>query len=1041
MILQNRYILHNVIGKGGMGTVYRATDRISKQDVALKRVHQDTNIIVPLHHSKIEEELAAEFRLLASLRHPHIIPVIDFGFDEQQRPFYTMRLLQQPQTILEAGQNLPFIKRLGLLCQALRALAYLHRRGILHRDIKPSNLLVEEETLFMLDFGLALPQLRAEGTAGTLLYTAPESLKNNQTTVASDIYAMGLIAFQLFSQLPVYELPTSPKFTQVLQIIETQPIPLERLFEGIDEDDETYTPQIAEVVRALISSMVHKNPTQRAIDARALLQRFVELIGESVREETTFLLEMPQFVGRQQEYNTLLLALEKVTNFTRSIWDFAKTQTDTPIGSAWLIGGEGGVGKTRLLQEIELEALTKGFLVLRGQYTDQSADPYSAWYTILQHLILHSSPTGLHLSILQHIMPNLKQIGQIVPPVPIDDSWPQRLVAAVVNLFQNLTVPTLLVVEDLHFANDGLILLDALAAVVEELPLVIIATYRDDEAPLLPQHLPHLQLMRLERLDSKTLEKLVTQLLGYTPERAFIQWLMGQTEGNPFFLIETLRTLTAQTDGIERVPQLPRPKHFIPRSLEPHIQQRLQKVSELDRDLLAIAAVMGREINLDVLQQFSSGLEDELEHWLLRCADAYILRYEDGVWRFTHDKLRDGVLASLEPERLRVARWCAVVGFEDIYANAPHMAQRLYELYRTLEVPERAQYYALEAAKHAQSNFDWDSAISWYRAASTWEAELPLPTEAKICYASVLIQRNHLQEAFSIIENTVATSKLTAEQEAFIEALKATLMLKQQHYLSALHHGIRAVSRYRQQERQRAAARAMFTVAEAHRALGNFSAAYAYHQRILKIYQQTQDLVGQSYALAQLAMDAYLEDDLQTAHELITQAEALTTPDIGLKLRFTSLKGMIACAQERYFAAISYFQQSLDLAHTLRDQEQIARNFVFMGRAHTALNDYETGYRYYHKGLALAYELSPVHPIAMEALVGIAHWYLQKGIEHHKAAQWLHAVYTHPLSTAHIRRIAHAIRKKYTVELPASSGQAPKFEEIVQQHLNVSHSA
>ena len=152
LCIKNTYILHEKLGQGGMGTVYRATHRLSGQVVALKRVTPPgalgegaarRSTRQRLQELDLRVALAQEFRLLASLHHPNIVRVIDYGFDEEQRPFFTMELLESPQTIVEAGRTLSVGQKMGLITQLLQALSYLHRCRILHCDIKPTSVTIE----------------------------------------------------------------------------------------------------------------------------------------------------------------------------------------------------------------------------------------------------------------------------------------------------------------------------------------------------------------------------------------------------------------------------------------------------------------------------------------------------------------------------------------------------------------------------------------------------------------------------------------------------------------------------------------------------------------------------------------------------------------------------------------------------------------------------------------------------------------------------------------------------------------------------------
>src|SRR5262245_13911614 len=159
-VIGKRYQLLNRLGQGGMGVVYRATDNLTGKIVALKQVTSPSERLI--FASRVDDttdvrlSLANEFKTLATLRHPFIISVLDYGFDAQRQPYFTMDLLENAQTIVATAQNRDFKSRLELLTQVLQALVYLHRRSILHRDLKPGNVMVVDGQAKVLDFGLSL---------------------------------------------------------------------------------------------------------------------------------------------------------------------------------------------------------------------------------------------------------------------------------------------------------------------------------------------------------------------------------------------------------------------------------------------------------------------------------------------------------------------------------------------------------------------------------------------------------------------------------------------------------------------------------------------------------------------------------------------------------------------------------------------------------------------------------------------------------------------------------------------------------------------
>ncbi|HRF96043.1 MAG TPA: serine/threonine-protein kinase, partial [Aggregatilineales bacterium] len=225
--IDGRYIIEAQLGEGAMGAVYRAKDRLTGELVALKKVNLTPQQIAfasrptTNNSDELRLALAREFQTLASLRHPHIISVLDYGFDNDQHPFFTMSLLNNPITITDYGKDQPIAHRATLLIQILQSLTYLHRRGILHRDLKPANVMIDNGSVKVLDFGLSASVEQVQGIAGTLTYIAPEVLRGQMISPVSDLYAVGVIAYELF--VGHYPFDTRNPTRLIAHIINTAP--------------------------------------------------------------------------------------------------------------------------------------------------------------------------------------------------------------------------------------------------------------------------------------------------------------------------------------------------------------------------------------------------------------------------------------------------------------------------------------------------------------------------------------------------------------------------------------------------------------------------------------------------------------------------------------------------------------------------------------------------------------------------------------------------------------------------------------------------
>ena len=201
--LDDRYDLLERIGSGGMGTVYRAHDRRLDREVAIKVLHEGAD-----GDDVRRARLQSEARFAGALQHPGIVQVFDYGEEHQPdgriRPYVVMQHVEGSplSAALRNDGPMPPARVGHLLAGIAAALAAAHGRGIVHRDLKPSNiLLTEADDPVLVDFGIARsddaePLTQTGEIIGTADYLSPEQVRGERATRASDVYALGVVAYQ-----------------------------------------------------------------------------------------------------------------------------------------------------------------------------------------------------------------------------------------------------------------------------------------------------------------------------------------------------------------------------------------------------------------------------------------------------------------------------------------------------------------------------------------------------------------------------------------------------------------------------------------------------------------------------------------------------------------------------------------------------------------------------------------------------------------------------------------------------------------------------
>ncbi len=282
-LLERRYLIGPRIARGGMASVYEATDTRLDRTVAVKVMHPG------LGGGDDEDDFARRFvheaRAAARLNHPHVVSVYDQGHDHdtvflvmEYVPGHTLR------DVIRKDAPMPAVRALALLEPLVSALAAAHRAGLIHRDVKPENVLIADQEhggqIKVADFGLAKAvSADSQHTAtsgvliGTVSYLAPELVSEGRSDARADVYAAGVVLYELLTSAKPHE-AESPIQVAYRHVHHDVPMP------------SLIQPGIPDYVDALVARATSRDPSQRPADASVLLHH-IHRVVQALREGLT----------------------------------------------------------------------------------------------------------------------------------------------------------------------------------------------------------------------------------------------------------------------------------------------------------------------------------------------------------------------------------------------------------------------------------------------------------------------------------------------------------------------------------------------------------------------------------------------------------------------------------------------------------------------------------------------------------------------------------------------------------------------------------
>jgi tetratricopeptide (TPR) repeat protein len=974
-----------------MGIVYRAHDRLTGEIVALKQaLVPDTKLDFgskPIQGDSdtLRLGLALEFRALASLRHPNIISILDYGFDEKSQPFFTMTLLENAKTILDYSRGLSSGAKLGFIVQTLEALSYLHRRGIIHRDLKPDNMLISPDgAVKLMDFGLSLSKTAStttmyEGMVGTVPYMAPEILNDEDASVQSDLYAVGVLIYQLF--LGKHPFEKNNVMAMALSALTDAP------------DTSGLEDSIAEIVEWLLAKQAKDRPRSADDVIRAISQIVgaTHMVESSAARES--FLQASLFVGRDAEIGELRAALERALDGGVEFY---------------LIGGEVGVGKSRLVRELQTRALVDGALVLIGQAVSDGGLPFHLWRQPTRHLALSVSLSDFQAGILKDVAPD---IGDLIdrgikdaPPLT-ETAYQRRLADALVDLFKQADTPILLILEDLQWTRESILPLRQMLKARNQLSrIMVVGTYRNDERPGLPEELPAMKSLILGRLDSEAIEALSVAMMGDAGKHPrVLDLLEKETEGNTFFMVEVVRALAQEAGRLSDIDTVNLPAHVLTGGMRQILQRRLERIPPAYQPLLQLAAVAGRQIDRALLRQAAPNAE--IDNWLYVSEAAAVLSVQDAQWQFAHDKLREAVLQDTPGNQLSRLHQKIAEAIEAVYPNDDSYDDVLLEHWRNA------------------GNFDK-------------EIDYLIPVATRMIYITIeyelacqLIERGLAQlpdddpRRFKLLPSLASALQRRGESaQAEIVSKRALVQAEQGDDYLALATSLNSVGVYATMR-------------------GDYAEAQGYFERGYQIAQRIGEkrLIGRF--LNNLGNLADLQGQEEAAQDYYQQSLLIwqELEDQGFMAGTLSNLGLVMSAVGNYELAHEYFQQSLILKRELGEPYAITTSLIGLAFLQLKTDD-RLARGNLLEALSIAYSIQAT-PIVLRALAGWAAILLRQG-DVVGAAELAGLAQNHPARDTDVQQKVDEIMSEFeqaldsgALEILLARGSNLELDQVVREIL------